>query len=225
MSLSSPLTRDVVPILQHEQQRDSTQSSLALCICGFIAVDKYSLLPTRYTLLAPLLSEGLLTVSPSSTLTDIAKSIAGYLHDETSPHRSLAIDLCSRGFQVWQQYVDAVEMLRALFTLATTTKKEAISVPNIGLQARTAVLQIAASNTPLFMTTLAIDILHPRSVQHRKSVMQLVIFLIRKKPLVLYSNLPRLVEAIVKSLDPNSNATREAVLDSATEILSHIVQT
>ncbi|KAI0754509.1 WD40 repeat-like protein [Daedaleopsis nitida] len=195
-----------LPVLHPEKERDWTHNALALCICGCIAVDKYTLLPT-------------------STLTDIAKSIAVYLHDETSPHRSLAIDLCSRGFQVWQQYVDAVEMLRALFTLATTTKKEAISVPNIGLQARTAVLQIAAGNTPLFMTTLAIDILHPRSVQHRKSVMQLVIFLIRKKPLVLYSNLPRLVEAIVKSLDPNSNAAREAVLDSATEILSHIVRT
>ncbi|KAI0770640.1 WD40 repeat-like protein [Fomes fomentarius] len=211
--LSAQKTAEIVerwqehlPALKPERERDWTQSALAMCICGFIAVDKYSLLPT-------------------STLTDIAKSVAAYLHDETSPHRSLAIDLCSRGFQVWQQYVDAVEMLRALCNLATTTKKEAISVPNIGHQARTAVLQIAASNTPLFMTTLAIDILHPRSVQHRKSVMQLVIFLIRKKPLVLYSNLPRLVEAIVKSLDPNSNATREAVLDSATEILSHIVRT
>ncbi|KAI0655440.1 WD40 repeat-like protein [Cubamyces menziesii] len=195
-----------LPSIMADKERDSSRSAKALCICGFIAVDKYSLLPT-------------------STLTDIAKSIAVYLHDETSPHRSLAIDLCSRGFQVWQQYVDAVEMLRALFTLATTTKKEAISVPNIGVQARSAVLHIAANNTPLFMTTLALDILHPRSVQHRKSVMQLVIFLIRKKPLVLYSNLPRLVEAIVKSLDPNSSASRDAVLDSATEILSHIVQT
>ncbi|KAI0642943.1 WD40 repeat-like protein [Trametes meyenii] len=193
-------------LLRADKERDTERSAKAICICGFIAVDKYSLLPT-------------------STLTDIAKSIALYLHDETSPYRSLAIDLCSRGFQVWQQYVDAVEMLRALFTLATTSKKEAIIVPNIGVQARSAVLQIAASNTPLFMTTLAIDILNPRSVQHRKSVMQLVIFLIRKKPLVLYSNLPRLVEAIVKSLDPNSSASRDAVLDSATEILSHIVDT
>ncbi|OJT12977.1 WD repeat-containing protein 7 [Trametes pubescens] len=195
-----------LPVMRTDKEKDSPQSAKALCICGFIAVDKYTLLPT-------------------STLTDIAKSIALFLHDETSPHRSLAIDLCSRGFQVWQQYVDAVEMLRALFTLATTTKKETIAVPNIGVQARSAVLQIAAGNTPLFMTTLAIDILQPRSVQHRKSVMQLVIFLIRKKPLVLYSNLPRLVEAIVKSLDPNSSASRDAVLDSATEILSHIVQT
>lgn len=44
-----------------------------------------------------------------------------------------------------------------------------------------------------------------------------------QKPLALYSNLPRLVEAVVKSLDPNSNADRDAVLDSATEILGHIV--
>ena len=46
-----------------------------------------------------------------------------------------------------------------------------------------------------------------------------------QKPLALFSNLPRLVEAVVKSLDPNSNASREAVLDSATEILGHIVET
>ena len=38
-------------------------------------------------------------------------------------------------------------------------------------------------------------------------------------------DVPRLVEAIVKSLDPNASATRDAVLDSATEILSHVVQT
>jgi hypothetical protein len=44
-----------------------------------------------------------------------------------------------------------------------------------------------------------------------------------QKPLVLYSNLPRLVEAVVKSLDPNSTADRDAVLDTATEILGHIV--
>lgn len=110
----------------------------------------------------------------------MAKSIALYLHDDASPYRSLAIDLCSRGFQVWQQHVDAVEMLRALYMLATTTRKEAIAVPNIGVLARSAVLQIAADNTPLFMTTLAMDILHPRDMQYRKAVMQLVIFLIRK---------------------------------------------
>lgn len=33
------------------------------------------------------------------------------------------------------------------------------------------------------------------------------------------------MEAVVKSLDPNSTASREAVLDAATEILGHVVKT
>lgn len=46
-----------------------------------------------------------------------------------------------------------------------------------------------------------------------------------QKPLVLYPNLPRLMEAVVKSLDPGSTADREAVLDSVTEIIALVVQT
>lgn len=73
-----------------------------------------------------------------------------------------------------------MDILRALFTLATSSRKESISAQNVGAQARLAVLQIASSNTPLFMTTLGLDILNPRGVEHRKSVMQIVAFLIRK---------------------------------------------
>jgi hypothetical protein len=112
-----------------------------------------------------------------STLTDIAKSIALYLHDEASAHRVIAIDLCSRGFQIWQHYVDAMEILRALFTLASSTSNETRLAAQ---EARLAVLQIASTNTPLFMTTLSLDITQPRSVEHRKATMQLVAFLIRK---------------------------------------------
>ena len=72
-------------------------------------------------------------------------------------------------------------MLRALFALATAGRKDsAPHQPAVGQQARNAVLNIASGNTPLFMTTVSMDILHPKSVQHRKSVMQLVIFLIHK---------------------------------------------
>lgn len=103
-----------------------------------------------------------------------------YLHDEPSSFRVLAIDLCSRGFHVWQHYIDAVEVLRQLFTLATSTRKDSITVQNVAAQARLSVLQIASTNTPLFMTTLGLDILSPTSVEHQKSVMQIVAFLIRK---------------------------------------------
>lgn len=113
-------------------------------------------------------------------LTDISKSITIYLFDEDSPHRAMAIDLCSHGFQIWQQYFDAVEVLRTLFSLATDSKKENISTRNMGVSARSAVLQIASGNTPLFMTTLSLDILHPKSVEYSKSIMQLIAYLIAK---------------------------------------------
>ncbi len=111
---------------------------------------------------------------------DISKLISLYLHDEKSIYRVLAIELCSRGFNVWQHYVDALEILRSLFGLATTVRKESISIQNVGSQARLAVSSIAADNMPLFMGTLCLDILTPPSMDHRRSVLQILAFLIRK---------------------------------------------
>ncbi len=103
-----------------------------------------------------------------------------YFHENDMSCKALAIDLCSRGFSIWQHYVDSMEMLRSLFNLATSATKESISAQNVGPQARQAVLHIVTNNTGIFMTTLSLDILHPHSLEHRKSVMQLVAFLIRK---------------------------------------------
>ena len=103
-----------------------------------------------------------------------------YLHESDVSCKALAIDLCSRGFAVWQHYIDAMEMIRSLFNLATSSKKESINAQNIGPQARQAVLHVVTNNTGIFMTTLSLDILHPQSLEHRKSVLQLVAFLTRK---------------------------------------------
>jgi len=168
-----------------------------------------------------------------------------YLQDDRPICKTLAIDLCSRGFNIWQSYVDVVSLLRSLFSLATHTKKDGISTLNVGAAARGAVLQVTSINTPLVMTTLSMDILHVTDVQQRKSLMQMLAFLIRKvilmipkmlsldhsiisypqRPLVIQPNLPRLIEAVVKSLDPNASGNREATIDAATEILMHVVQT
>ena len=115
-----------------------------------------------------------------SALTDISKSIALYLHDEKSIYRVLAIDLCSRGFHVWQHYIDSMEILRSLFNLSTSVRKDSISVQNVGAQARLAVLAISGTSMPLLMGTICLDILTPPSVVHRRSVLQILAFLIRK---------------------------------------------
>lgn len=46
-----------------------------------------------------------------------------------------------------------------------------------------------------------------------------------QKPLILYSNLPRLVETVVKSLDPKISSLRETVQQTATFILNELVRT
>lgn len=115
-----------------------------------------------------------------SALTDISKSISLYLNDEKSIYRVLAIDLCSRGFNVWQHYIDAMEILRSLVDLATNVRKDSITLQNISAQARLAVLSIASNNMPLLMGTLSLDILSPPSIEHQRSVLQILAFLIRK---------------------------------------------
>ncbi|CAE6464175.1 unnamed protein product [Rhizoctonia solani] len=200
--------REHLPTLQPPEMAHSPLAVQALIVCAVIAASKHSLLPTVCVI-------------------DIAKSIALYLHDEleasTSPaNRILSIELSSRGFQVWQHHVDAMEMLRALFGFAVAPSGGGKNTG--GKEARAAVLQIAASSTPLFMTTLSLDITQPKSTEHRRATMQLVAFIIRKKPLVLYPNLPRLVETVVKSLDPNLTIERDAIVQAATEILAEVVR-
>lgn len=46
-----------------------------------------------------------------------------------------------------------------------------------------------------------------------------------QKPLVLYTSLPRLAEAVVKSLDPTITSLRETVHEAATVILNELVRT
>ena len=91
----------------------------------------------------------------------------------------MVTELCSRGFQIWQHYVDAMDVLRGVFRLTMTGRKENAN-NRLGPIARLAVLQIAASNTPLFISTISLDIMDATSVEHRSSTMQLVAFIIRK---------------------------------------------
>lgn len=112
-------------------------------------------------------------------LKDIASSISIYINDNVrGVSQAIAIELCCRGFSIWQHYLDAMEVVRTLFGLATNKESGAL-VENRAL-ARQATLHIASANTPLFMTTLSLDILHARSPAHCSATMRLVAFMVRK---------------------------------------------
>ena len=137
----------------------------------------------------------------------------------TCPHLAIAIELASKGFTTWQTYLDPMEMLRLLFYLSTHTPPS----PSISAQARIAVLHVATTNPALFMSTLSMDILDAKTSEGRTSIMKLCVYMARKNPSVLENGLPRIAEAVVKSLDPNIGKMREDVREAATVILNELV--
>lgn len=117
-------------------------------------------------------------------LKDLSTSILSFFSPDTSPYaQCIATELCSLGFEIWQNYIDAMALLRLLFGLATglqaSTKNELRTL------AKTAVLHVAGVNTPLFMTTLLFDISNPSDVVHRNATMKLLGFMVRKVSSIL----------------------------------------
>ena len=104
------------------------------------------------------------------------------MNDDQSPNRAVAIDLCSRGFHIWRIYVNAMELLRSLSRLAvgTQAQKDNADLRHLIQLARTGVLHIAKTNTPLFISTISLDIMDTNSIEHRGSTMQLIAYIIRK---------------------------------------------
>lgn len=199
--------------------QDAELRTRALALMGSIAVERYTSLSPR-------------------TLKDIAGTIHAAIvsdrgNEMRTPHElqtlAVAIELCRNGFSMWQHYFDATEVVRSLFALSTLTSSSSSSSTSadgdLRTLAREATLQIAAENTPLFMTTLSLDILHARSAAHCSATMRLVALMVRKRPGVLVANLPRLAEAVVKSLDPTHTTMREAVVHAATVIITELVST
>ncbi|UZJ53386.1 hypothetical protein CBS101457_002706 [Exobasidium rhododendri] len=200
---------------QHLPSRNGgPEASKALLLLGLIATERYTMLPP-------------------ALLKEVANSITLFIREDALPvHQSPAIILCDRGFTIFQHYFDAMDIVRSLFSLSTNKNqdsKEEIIVPTITVEnralARKAVLQIAEDNTPLFMTTLSMDILHAQSPAHCNATMRLVALMVRKRPLILFPNLPRLAEAVVKSLDPTITSLRSVIHRSATIIISELITT
>lgn len=161
------------------------------------------------------------------TLRDISNLVSNILHSEESKSRRdlqrISIELCARGFEWIQQYVDAVQLVQNLFALATGKDEE--TPADLRSAASKAILQVAATNVQLFMATMAFDVLHTTSANHRNATMRLVAFMVRRKPSVMHSSLPRLCEAVVQALDPKDTSLRTTMHQTATVIIGELVRT
>nr|XP_019009161.1 uncharacterized protein I206_05807 [Kwoniella pini CBS 10737]OCF47942.1 hypothetical protein I206_05807 [Kwoniella pini CBS 10737] len=196
-----------LPSKSSPSSRSSEEAINALTMLGGIALHKFE------------------SMQPN-VLKSIAESVSLYLKSNTYAQLSLAVEICSKGFTTWQSYVDPFEILRRLFHLSTHKDFSSTTLnggSSIAAQSRLAVLNVALTNPALFMSTLSMDILNSKSVEARTSIMKLCVFISRKKPNLLEHGLPKIAEAIVKSLDPNIGKMRDDVWQAATVILNELV--
>ncbi|KAI8142674.1 hypothetical protein BJV82DRAFT_613847 [Fennellomyces sp. T-0311] len=145
-------------------------------------------------------------------------------HHSDPSHASVArtlasMELLSQGFDTWESYINAAEVLRTMFTYSADPQ------PAMSRGAKNAIFQIANTNMPLVIGTLTYDATHAKRTEDRAQCLRIIGSFIRKKPVLLYSHVHRVVEAVVKTLDPNVPHLRENVLPTATAVLHNLVKT
>ncbi|KAG0278440.1 hypothetical protein BGZ95_004009 [Linnemannia exigua] len=151
-----------------------------------------------------------------------ALSLTILLNDDSRlSYKVASIDLLSQGFASWQPFIRADAVLKTLFVMAMDSQSANSLVSR---RARRAIAQIALVNPALFVTTLTQDILDSKRPNDRSGLLKLISIFSRKNPAVLYNGIPRLAEAIVKSLDPTVPNMRETLLPVGTSVLLDLVQ-
>jgi hypothetical protein len=202
-----------VPVNVASSMKRDPSSSRALTLLGATALSRYTLMKPG-CVDVPLRSRlsYALTKLLYSTLKDIALSIMYTLKEGTLASRLASIDFAHKGFDIWQAYVDPADLLRSLFDLAVM-KEDDVKGGHL------------MTAGPLFISTVTLDIVTAETIPRRNAIMKLCVFIARKKPTILLPSLPRLAEAVVKSLDPTRVRMRESIQQTATVILNELVST
>ncbi|RCH93476.1 hypothetical protein CU098_005860 [Rhizopus stolonifer] len=133
-----------------------------------------------------------------------------------------SMELLSQGFKTWEMYINATEVMRTLFMYATDSRPMMRFVISA---AKTTIFQISIANMPLVISTLTIDTIQAKSLDTRLRCLKIIGTFIKKEPILLYSYIHNVIEAVVKTLDPNVPHVREAMVQPTTSILHDLVKT
>ncbi|CAO3669477.1 unnamed protein product [Umbelopsis ramanniana] len=146
----------------------------------------------------------------------------GAISQVVAARLTASMELLSEGFSTWEVYIKSSEVLRTLFMYAGDSQASSLQ---INRTARTAIFHIANSHMPLVIGTLTYDMMNAQKMEDRLACMKVINMFARKRPQLLFSSIPRVVEAVVKTLDPNVPNVRDSVIQPATSILHELVRT
>ncbi|ORY50412.1 hypothetical protein BCR33DRAFT_713222 [Rhizoclosmatium globosum] len=178
---------------------------------------------------------------PIRLVKDVAESLDILLKEDIrTPHRMMAVELLGRGFKTWEPHLNAPNVLKTIIyttglqspsnpgtpSRELSTGAGGLNVPNSALVmiSRQAVVQIASINPALFISTVTNDFVSSKVLAERVGGLKLLGMFIAKKPNLLYPHVPRIVEAMVKCLDPNVSGMREAVQTIVTSNFAELVK-
>ncbi|KAI8342819.1 hypothetical protein BC941DRAFT_368797 [Chlamydoabsidia padenii] len=137
-----------------------------------------------------------------------------------------SMELLSQGFTTWEAYINASNVLRTLITFANQTGPS-LAPGRVAIRqgAKNAIFTIARNNhMSLVIGTLTYDTTRARKIDHRLACLKIISSFIRKDPSLLYGHVYQVIEAVVKTLDPNIPHMRESVLAAATATLHDLVK-
>eukprot|EP00124_Ichthyophonus_hoferi_P001064 Ihof_evm4s49 gene=Ihof_evmTU4s49 len=146
--------------------------------------------------------------------------------------RMSAANLLAEGFGIWKHYLDVGNLL--LYALAltqppslTTTSLTTGPSSNSAAMVRIFYLvlkKIAVTSSRIFMATISRQFNTSHSVGERIHAIRMVCALIKDVPHAFTTQLPRLVDVVVRSLDPHVPQLRDSCLEDSTKTLQEIVK-
>ncbi|KAJ3129771.1 hypothetical protein HK098_000140 [Nowakowskiella sp. JEL0407] len=188
------------------------------------------------------------TLSPHLLDSSLCKETAQSLEfviktDSKNIHRIATIELFGSGYSIWEPHVNVPNLLRLLMsftglstsptptaTTPTTSDQNASGAPGIPaplmLVSRQAIMQAAGVNSAVLFSTVTADLMNVKVfIGDRIGVLKLIATFISKKPELLFPHLPRIIESMVKTLDPNQATQRETLQQPVTLNLIELVKT
>jgi hypothetical protein len=87
------------------------------------------------------------------------------------------MELLSQGFETWETYINAAEVLRTLFIYAADTQPVMALVSR---GARAAIFKISIANMPLVISTLTFDTMNAKTLEDRLRCLKIIGSFIRK---------------------------------------------
>eukprot|EP01113_Clastostelium_recurvatum_P031289 TRINITY_DN3889_c0_g1_i3.p1 TRINITY_DN3889_c0_g1~~TRINITY_DN3889_c0_g1_i3.p1 ORF type:complete len:1460 (+),score=297.90 TRINITY_DN3889_c0_g1_i3:131-4381(+) len=139
------------------------------------------------------------------------------LYRGASPRLVTVVELIAKGFPVWRPHIkDLQRLLKLMFALSLQNEPMASA-------AHGALMTMGGNEPVQFVATLGAEIARDQVTVPSSSAVMTIGSLVKRDPVALLPLLPRLVETVVRSVDPHTPTLRDSCIKATTAVLHTMV--